>query len=73
MWRDTLEVGGDGGVWVSSLKHVVVVFVKMHKPIMGATHFFFWWGIGGCYGLGELENAIHPCMSKFITVCESTD
>ena len=40
-----------------------MVFVKMHKTIMGATHFFFWWGIGGRHGLGELENAINLYMA----------
>ena len=39
----------------------------------GCDAFFFWWGIGGCHGLGELENAINPCMSKYVGVCESTD
>ena len=45
-----------------------MVFVKMHKTIMGATQFF-----GCCHGLGELENAINLCMSKYVGVCESTD
>ena len=49
------------------------MFVKMHKTIKGVTLFFFWWGIGGCHGLGELENAINPYMSKYVGVCESTD
>ena len=43
----------------------VVVFVKMHKTIMGATH-FFWWGIGGCHGLGKLENALNPYMANYV-------
>ena len=29
----------------------------MHKTIIGATHIFRWWGVGGYHGPGELENA----------------
>ena len=67
-----MEVGGDGGVWVSSLKHVVVVFVKMHKTIMGATHFFFGGVSVVATGWGSWK-MLYPCMSKYVAVCESTD
>ena len=75
--------GGDGGSGNAMLAVVVmrggkfectlraaVVFVMMHKTIMGATH-FFWWGIGGCHGLGKLENAINPYMANYVEICGS--
>ena len=43
---------------------------QLHKTIMGATH-FFWWGIGGCHGLGELENAVNPYMANYVGICGS--
>ena len=45
-----------------------MVFVKKHKTIMGTTHYFFWWGIGGWHGLGELENAINPYMANYVGI-----
>ena len=29
----------------------------MHKTIMGVTHFFFWWGAGGCHWPEGLRRA----------------
>ena len=48
-----------------------VVFVEMHKTIMGGTQFFFWWGIGCCHGLGELEYAINPYLANYVGICGS--
>ena len=46
-----------------------MVFVKMHKTIMDAT--IFWWGIGGCHGLGELGDAMNPYVADYFGVCGS--
>ena len=58
-----------GGKFECTLR-AAVVFVMMHETIMGATH-FFWWGIGGCHGLGEPGNAINPYMANYVGICGS--
>ena len=45
-----------------------VVFVKMHKKLMSATHLLFWWGIGGFHRPGELENFINPYMANYVGI-----